>query len=137
MRDQVRFRTSLFPPPIEQSENGLQLAEWVCSKLPSRLKADFIDEDWGCRVMFGAEGFAQISLACGHVEENQWSIACFVERSFIDKLLKRPEPTEALKEIIQAIDAAVAKEGQFSNVEWFENDRSLNETNYGARAFDE
>ena len=113
------------------------LAEWVCSKLPSQLKADYIDEDWGCRVLFGVEGFSKISLGCGLVEENQWSIAAFIERSFLEKLLKRPEPTEALKQIIQAPDAAVAREGQFSDVEWFENDKSLNETNYGARAFDE
>lgn len=136
MRDQVRFHTLLFAPPAEQSENGVELAQWLCARLAPKFVADFLDEDWGCRIFFADPRLSKITLGCAHVENNQWSIASFVQRSFMDKLLKRAKPAEELKEIISAVDAAVMAEARFSEVEWFENDERLQESNYAARPFD-
>lgn len=136
MRDQVRFKTTFFSAPSDESPNGIELAKWVCSVLPLHLDADFMDEDWGCRVLFHNPQLAKISLGCGHVEMNQWSIAAFIDRSILDKLFHRPKPIKKLEEIIRALDSAVSNEPRFAETEWFENDSHLAERNHASRAFD-
>ncbi|MFZ6712849.1 hypothetical protein [Undibacterium sp. TC9W] len=138
MRDQVRFTTSLFQPPLEQSENGAALANWLCAKLPASFEAACMEEDWGYLIEFASPRLhtSKIIVGCSHVEEQQWSIAIMHERSFFDKILKRPVPVAELREIIAAIDEVVAEEAAFSEIEWFENDASMQESNYGVRAFE-
>lgn len=97
-----------------------------------------MEEDWGYLIEFASPRLSphKIIVGCSHVEGQQWSIAIMHERSFFDKILKRPVPVAELREIIAAIDEVVAEEVAFSEIEWFENDASMQESNYGARAFE-
>lgn len=139
MRTQVRFRTSLFRPMdqhTEPSEDGLELARWLCSKLPARFMADPMDEDWGQRIILGDPLLnAKVSVCCGSVEEDRWS--CFVEprRSFVDSLLGRALPVAELETVVRALDSLIAATPAFVEVEWFENDKRHREFNHAARAF--
>ena len=138
MRDQVRFTTTLFQPPVEQSENGAALAHWLCAKLPASFEAACMEEDWGYLIEFASPRLSphKIIVGCSHVEDQQWSIAIMHERSFFDKILKRPLPVAELREIITAIDEVIADKAAFSEIEWFENDERLQERNHGVRAFE-
>jgi hypothetical protein len=139
MRTQARFRTKSFTPLTEdsdQSENGRELAEWLCSHLPSDMQPDSMDEDWGYRIIFGDPDLnAKVSVCCGNVEDDQWSCFCEPYRSFTDKLLKRPLPHPEMERVIRAIDDLLSANPQFTGIEWFENDAKLQEFNHGPRAF--
>jgi hypothetical protein len=139
MRTQVRFRTSLFRPMdqhAEQSENGVELAQWLCSNLPARFMADCMDEDWGQRILFGDPSLnAKVSLCCSWVEEGCWSAFVEPRRSVVDSLLRRPLPVAELETVVRALDSLIAATPAFVEVEWFENDKRHREFNHAARAF--
>jgi hypothetical protein len=139
MRTQVRFRTTLFAPLTDESdqrENGRELAEWLRAQLPAAMQADAMDEDWGWRVRFGAGDLdGTLSVCCGHVEADQWSCACVEIRSFTDKLLRRPLPQAQMERVVRAIDALLDGNPAFTDVEWFANDARLRESDHAPRPF--
>lgn len=139
MRTQVRFRTSLFRPMDQDSspsENGLELAKWLCANLPARFGADYMDEDWGQRIVLGDPLLnAKVSLGCAWVENDQWSCVAEPSRSFVDALLRRPLPAAELETVVRALDALIAATPALVEVEWFENDRRLREHGHAPRAF--
>jgi len=139
MRTQVRFRAALFRPMdqhTEQSENGLELARWLCANLPERFIADHMDEDWGQRIILGDPLLnAKVSVCCGSVEEDCWSCSVEPTRSLVDSLLGRPLPTAELETVVRALDSLIAATPAFVEVEWFENDKRHREFNHAARAF--
>jgi hypothetical protein len=139
MRTQVRFRTSLFrqmDKHSEQSENGLELAQWLCSSLPARFMADTMDEDWGQRIVLGDPQLnARASLCCAWVEEDCWSCVAEPRRSLVESLLGRPLPIAELETVVRALDSLIAATPAFVEVEWFENDKRHREFNHAARAF--
>ncbi len=139
MRTQSRFRTDIFKPldaDSEQSENGRELADWLCANLPAGMQPDSLDEDWGYRIIFGDPSLThKVSVCCGYVENDQWSCFCEPHRSLKDRLLRRPLPHAEMERVIRAIDNLLANSPGVSDVEWFENDARLREFNHGPRAF--
>ncbi len=139
MRTQARFRTTLFATPTggaDQADNGRELASWLRKHLPADLRADTIDEDWGQRIVFGAPHLAaKVTLCCGHVEDDQWSCFCDPVRSFADRMLRRPLPQAEMEAVIRAIDALLAGNPDFTEVEWFANDAKLREIDHAPRPF--
>jgi len=120
----------------EQSENGVELAQWLCSNLPARFMADYMDEDWGQRILLGDRSLnAKISLCCGSVEEDCWSAFVEPRRSLVDSLLGRPLPVAELETVVRALDSLIAATSAFVEVEWFENDKRHREFNHATRAF--
>ena len=139
MRTQARFRTTLFPTPADgadPADNGPALARWLCANLPAEWRADALDEDWGQRIVFGAPHLAaRVTVCCGHVEDDQWSCFCDPVRSFSDRLLRRPPPEAEMEAVIRAIDALLADDSTFTEVEWFANDAKLREVDHAPRPF--
>ena len=141
MRTQVRFRTALFAPltdDSDQRESGRELTQWLCAQLPAAMQADAMDEDWGWRVLFGASDLhATVSVGCGHVEADQWSCACEPHRSPTDKLLRRPLPQAQMERVVRAIDALLDGNPDFTDIEWFAQDARLRECDHAPRPFAE
>lgn len=139
MRTQARFRTDIFRPlngNSDQAENGLELATWLCEKLPPEFLADHMAEDWGHRVILGHPSLnTKVSICCGWVDRDQWSFCVDSYRSFFDSLFNRPQPVAGLESVVRVLDALVAATPSFVDVEWFENDKKLQEFNHGPRAF--
>jgi hypothetical protein len=128
MRTQARFRTSLFPipaPDADQAENGRALADFLRAILPFELRADAMAEDWGQRLVFHDPALASVTVACGHVEDDQWSCACDAS----------PRDEAARHRVVAALDAALAASPAITDLEWFANDARHQEVNHAPRAF--
>ena len=130
MRTQSRFRTSLFRPlgaDDDQSENGRELAVWLCANLPAEMQPESFAEDWGYRIVFGSPALhSALTLCCGYVEEDQWSCFCDPERS---------GSADGLEAVVRALDELLSNTPSITEVEWFENDARFQEFNHGPRAF--
>jgi hypothetical protein len=119
----------------DQSENGRELAEWLCAQLPADMQPEAIWEDWGYMISFGSPSLQAVSLCCGNVENDQWTCFCEPHRSLFDRLLRRPLPIAEMERVIRAVDQLLRDNSQFTDVEWFENDAKLQEFNHGQTAF--
>jgi hypothetical protein len=120
----------------EQAENGRELAEWLCSRLPSEMQPEPMEEDWGYRIDFESPSLrSKVSLCCGNVQNDLWSCFCEPYRSITDRLFRRPLPTAEMELVIRAVDQLLRDNPQFTEVEWFENDARLQEFNHAPTAF--
>ena len=137
MRTNVRFKTKKFEPPADTNEpfSGTELADWLIQVFEEPYHLDYLDEDYYCILFLGAPIEKKLIGGCGYVENNTWQIFMQLKPSFMDKLFKKPLPTELHKNFIQALDEELQSNEEFFDIEWYEEDSKLQEHNYGKRAF--
>ena len=120
----LTFTSSAFPiAPGEDSETnpgiyGKALAEWLAKKLGARGLAcgEAFAEDfgWCVGVTSGDKG---VHVVCASGETNDtWQVFCFTERSFFEKLRGKPDATEALEHVFDAVKDCLSSATEVKDV---------------------
>jgi len=120
----LTFTSSAFPiAPGEDSETnpgiyGKALAEWLAKKLGTRGLAcgEAFAEDfgWCVGVTSGDKG---VHIVCASGETNDtWQVFCFTERGFFEKLRGRPDATEALEHVFNAVKDCLSSAPEVNDV---------------------
>ncbi|HEX7940306.1 MAG TPA: hypothetical protein VF488_00800 [Gemmatimonadaceae bacterium] len=107
----LTFNSSAFPiAPGEDAETnpgifGRALAQWLSKQLVARgmQSGDAFAEDFGWCVGV-KQGDKGVHVVCTNGETTDtWQVFCFTERGFFEKLRGRPDATEALEHVFDAV----------------------------------
>ena len=107
----LTFSSSAFPiAPGEDAETnpgiyGKSLAQWLSQQLGTRGLAcgEAFAEDFGWCVGVKA-GDRGVHVVCASGETSDtWQVFCFTERGFFEKLRGRPDATQELEQVFDAV----------------------------------
>ncbi|WP_028863998.1 hypothetical protein [Psychromonas aquimarina] len=124
MEHQVYFETNIFSDyslENEQTGKAINLAKWLCKRLPSELSADYLGEDWGCQLFFSEPYASAVEVSCGFVENNAYSIAIKAEQSFFERILGRNKNIENAIQLKDIFDKFLHENSDIYSVEWVNN----------------
>lgn len=138
MRTNVRFRTNKFECStcLEGASSGIQLADWLIEKFRQPFHIDCVEEDYYCVLFIGKPAEKKLVGACGFIEDDVWQISMHLKPSLLDKILKRPLPTQLQERFIIALDNELQSNQAFYDIEWYEENAKHQEHNHGHTAFD-
>lgn len=112
----LTFSSSAFPiDPAEDAETnpgiyGKSLAQWLSKQLGARgmTAGEAFPEDFGwCVGVKSDDKGVHVVCANGDTADT-WRVFCFVERGFFDKIRGRPDATDALERVFDAVKDALA-----------------------------
>jgi hypothetical protein len=129
MSAQVTFETDFFTPEPGEEEKtnpgryGLALAKWLKTQLESRGIAtdEIISEDFGWVVIVSRKPF-KLWLGCGNTEGStvEWSVFPVAEPSFVQRMLKRPDTSAAVRDLWQHVSVLVPTIPRVRSIQWEE-----------------
>lgn len=133
MRTHVEFRSSAFPaqPGEEEQINpgvwGKALADYLRAEMPKRgveTGAPYA-EDWGWALPIKHDAFP-VWIGCANYEEYEDGFLCFIEPSkpVIRKLFSKIDTTEKVRQVADAIDAALRAHSGVRELRWWDESES-------------
>jgi len=121
MEHQVYFEIDIFNNSSldnEQTGQAIELAKWLCNELPSELDADYLDGDWGCTIFLSEPYASTVSVYCGFVEKNSYSVAIKSKRSFFECLLRKTKNCDNTTELKEVFDKLLNENINVNSIEW-------------------
>ena len=120
----LTFSSSAFPiAPGEDAETnpgiyGKALAQWLSTQLGARgiPCGEAFAEDFGwCVGVTSDDKGVHVVCASGETSDT-WRVFCFTERGFFEKLRGRPDATEALEHVFDAVKDCLSAAAEVRDV---------------------
>jgi hypothetical protein len=120
----LTFSSSAFPitPGEDAATNpgiyGKALAQWLAKQLGTRGLAcgEAFAEDFGwCVGVTSGDKGVHVVCASGETSDT-WQVFCFTERGFFEKLRRKPDASEALEHVFDAVKDCLSAAPEVKNV---------------------
>lgn len=129
MKTQVEFRSSKFPPYLDEEEQinpglwGRRLAEYLVEGLAKKgvETEEFLAEDWGYYIPVQNEGF-RLGICCGHQQGDDDELLCFTDpgKPSVRKFFKKIDATSQLTRLTAALREILDADAEIQEIVWTE-----------------